>query len=117
VPPHDNETDVEILKTLVSFVEGGSLHVADSIHYEGGLWIVLSWSEPLAEGLIMPSRIIRIDKLRYQKMAAGNHYGVDLVLNEPLPKGLFDGQLPQELASKFDVIERPNIKVRPPTAH
>jgi hypothetical protein len=106
---------MEILKTLVNFIEGGSLHMADTIRYEDGLWIVLSRSEPQAEGLIMPSRIIRIDKLRHQSMAAGNHYGVDFVLNDPLPKGLFDGQIPipQELAGKFDVIARPNI----PTTH
>ena len=44
--------------------------------------------------LIMPTRIIRIDKLPHQEMAARNHYGVDFVLNDPLPKGLFDRQIP-----------------------
>ena len=42
--PMMNEGDMEILQTLVNFIEGGSLHVAKTIRYEGGLWIVLSWS-------------------------------------------------------------------------
>ncbi len=109
------ERDMEVLQTLVTFIEGGSLHVAKTIRYEGGLWIVLSWSQQQADGLIMPTRIIRIDKLPHQEMAAGNHYGVDFVLNDPLPKGLFDRQIaiPQEFEGKFDVVEQPDIKIRP----
>ncbi len=113
------ESDMEVLQTLVTFVEGGSLHVAKTIRYEGGLWIVLSWSQQQADGLIMPTRIIRIDKLPHQKMAAGNHYGVDFILNDPLPKGLFDGQIPipHELEGKFDIVEQPDIKIRPSESH
>jgi hypothetical protein len=106
-----------ILKTLVSFIEGGALHAADTIRYEGGLWIVLTWSKSQTEELVMPTRIIRIDTLRHQTMAAGNHYGVDFVLNEPLPKGLFEDKIPAELVGKYDVVERPDIKVRPSASH
>lgn len=108
---------MQILKTLVSFVEGGALHAADTIRYEGGLWIVSMWSQSEAKELVMPTRIIRIDTLRHQTMAAGNHYGVDFVLNEPLPRGLFDDNIPQELVGKFDVVERPDIKIRPSASH
>jgi hypothetical protein len=108
---------MEILKTVVSFVEGGALHAADTIRYEGGIWIVSVWSQSQAEGLVMPTRIIRIDTLRHQTMAAGNHYGADFVLNEPLPKGLFDAQIPQELVGKFDVVERPDIHIKPSADH
>ncbi len=113
------ESDMEVLQTLVTFIEGGSLHVAKTMRYEGGLWIVLSWSQQQAVGLIMPTRIIRIDKLPRQEMAAGNHYGVDFVLNDPLPKGLFDRQIPipRELEGKFDIVEQPDIKIRPSGSH
>ena len=90
---------------------------ADTIEYEGGLWLVPAWSEPQADGLIYPNRIIRIDKLRHQKMTLGNLYGADYVLNDPLPKGLFESQIPKELEGKFDVRERPNIGIRPPAVH
>jgi len=112
-----NESDMEILKTIVSFIEGGALHEADTIRYEGGLWIVLTWSKSQTEELVMPTRIIRIDTLRHQTMVAGNHYGADFVLNEPLPKGLFEDQIPAELVGKYDVVERPDIKVRPSASH
>jgi hypothetical protein len=56
---------MEILKTLVSLIEGGALHAADTIRYEGGLWIVLTWSKSQTEELVMPTRIIRMDTLRH----------------------------------------------------
>ena len=107
---------MQILKTLF-FFEGGDFVMGDTITHENGLWLVPNWTEPQAGGLIYPSRIIRIDKLRYQKMPIGNPYGADYSLTDPLPKELFDAQIPQELRGKFDVVEGPNIGIRPPAVH
>jgi hypothetical protein len=106
-----------ILRTVVIIAEGGSIYMSDTVSHEGGLWLVPAWSDPQADGLIYPNRLIRIDRLRLQKLAAGNHYGADYVLNDPMPKWLFDHAIPPELEGRFDVIERPNLGFEPPTAH
>jgi hypothetical protein len=36
-------------------------------------------------------------------------YGADYVLNDPVPKAVFDGPLPRELEGQYVVIERPAI--------
>ena len=91
--------------------------MSDAIQYEGGLWLVPLWSEPQTDGLIYPNRLIRMDKLRHQPMPVGNQFGADYTLNVPLPKGLFDPEIPKELEGKFDVVEKPNLGVRPTTFH
>jgi hypothetical protein len=108
----------EIVKVILITAEGGSLGIGTAIHYKGGLWLAPAWSAPQANGLIYPNRLIRIDKLAHQKLPKNNQYGADYGLNVPLPKGLFDAEIPQELKGKFDVLEQPNIGVRPPpTVH
>ncbi len=36
-------------------------------------------------------------------------YPVDFLLNDPMPKAVLDGQIPSETASKYAVIENPDI--------
>jgi hypothetical protein len=107
----------DILTTVVSVFEGGSLTLADTVRYADGLWIALSWSEPQTSGLIYPSRLVRIDRLPYQTLAPNNQWGANFVLNAPLPKALLDPNAPLPTASTYEVLDRPNVGFRPRTGH
>ena len=103
---------MRIFKALVHMIDDGSLGECDVIEYQGRKWLVPSWIESPSEGLTMPKRIIPLDSFAHQEMAPGNPYGVDLVLNAPLPRELFDEEIPQELATRVGAVERPDISIR-----
>jgi hypothetical protein len=99
---------MKISKTLISYREGGSIYMCDTIEHEGKLWLVPHWLESPSEGTKQPTRIIRLDGLQYQRMT-NPAYGADYILNEPLPKAVFEGPLPKELEGQYVAIERPDI--------
>jgi hypothetical protein len=95
---------MKILKTLVKCAEDGSLIIADTIEYEGRLWIVPAWLAGPTKGTEMPARIICVDDLPTTK--PDPKYRVDLALKGPLTKDTLEGRsVPQGLV----VIERPDI--------
>ena len=86
----------------------GSVYKMDTIEHEGQMWLVPEWIDIPGEGWSTPVRIIRLDGLAHQKSA---HRDYDYFLNNPLPKSVFDGEIPTEVESEYVVIENPNIKV------
>jgi hypothetical protein len=54
---------MKILKTLIQRVDDGELLAADTIEYEGKLWIVPEWLAGPTKGTEMPARIICLDNL------------------------------------------------------
>lgn len=56
----------------------------------------------------MPKHIIPIDQFPNQK---ADQPGLDYVVNAGLPRQLFDLEIPKELQSKYQIVERPNIKI------
>lgn len=103
-------TQQKLLKTMVT-LEGDIIRV-DTIEHEGKLWLVPGWIDSPSEGWSSPERIILLDELPHQRMAPGNP--ADWVLNCPMPKAVFAGQIPKQSPYRFVVLERPDIKFHIP---
>jgi hypothetical protein len=84
------------------------VHYGDVIEYDGHFWLVPEWRDNRALGVTMPARIIALASLSYQK--TGN-LPPQFVVNDPIPKCVFDGQIPPEQAHKYIVVERPEIRL------
>lgn len=107
---------MRIYTTMISIsgdpaLENG-LHLADTIEYQGGLWLVPEWSEAPSEGWKKPKRIIRIDKFRHEPMPGP--YPADYLLHETVPKAVLDGNAASALVIGFVVIEAPDISFEIP---
>lgn len=102
---------MKILKTLMPSDEG--LFLCDTIEYEGGLWLVPEWIDGIpSKGYSKPARIIQITYLP----KSGPFGKADFLLQNPLPKGVFEGNVPSELKSVYVVIENPDIVFEIPSA-
>ena len=105
---------MKILKTWMLL--DGEHHLVDTIEYEGKFWLVTEWIDSRSEGWSMPARIILLDVLPHKRVASGNP--ADYVVEYPIPKSVFDGQIPKQSKYKFVVIERPEIRIYfPPGVH
>jgi hypothetical protein len=103
---------MKILKTLMGFSDGdGTMFLADTIEYEGKYWLVPQWLEAPAEGWKRPARIVSLAPLKHQKSTMP---GIDFVLNVPIPKAVFDGEVPTGSGAQYVVIERPDISLPTP---
>jgi len=100
---------MKILKAMV-FADDGSRPplLCDAIEYDSRFWLVPAWLEMPDKAVTMPLRIIPLDLLRHQKVL-GQEF--DLLVNDGLPTQLFEREIPQELRSKFRVVESPDIKI------
>jgi hypothetical protein len=96
-------------KALVIGVEDGTIGKIDGLEYEGKLWIVPQWCDIPAKGVTKPARLIRFDTLPHQ-VTPNSQYGVDFVLNSPIPKELFDLQTPKQAIPGFEFLEMPEIE-------
>jgi hypothetical protein len=95
-----------IKKTLV-WTEDGKIEAVDTIENDKKLWLVPFWSDLPGQKLTRPGRLIRIDSLSYQKNQT--HPNVAFVLNEILPKSLFDPTFSEKQKTQFEVVELPDI--------
>ena len=103
---------MKLLKTLVPFDDG--IYTVDTIKYEGDLWLVPAWiDDKPSKGYSMPARIIRMPALQ----PAGKAVSADYVLANPLPKGVYEGNIPVELENVYVVIDRPDIVVEFPRTY
>jgi hypothetical protein len=91
-------------ETLIQRADDGELLEADTIEYEGRLWIVPEWLAGPTKGTEMPARIICLDNLQTAK--PGPRYWADLVLSIPLSKDFLEGRA---LIQGVAVIEKPDI--------
>src|ERR1700730_6943792 len=95
---------MKILKTLVMREDDGALIAADTIEYEGKLWIVTEWLEGPTKGTEWPARIICLDGLPLGR--PGPQYQMDYALQTPLSKAVLEGRA---VAQGLVVIDRPDI--------
>ena len=104
---------MKILKTLVFFSGDpelqGQICAMDTIEFEGKMWLVPEWLDNREEGFSYPARIILLDTLPHEKSKSPLE---DFLLTDPLPKAVFDGQVPPESELDYVVVERPDIQVR-----
>ena len=82
--------------------------VADTISFEGKLWLVPKWLENPTLGYSTPGRSIRLDNLEYSQ---GWNAGVrDYTLHDALPRSLiYDDPIPLKLRRQYEVRESLNV--------
>jgi len=101
---------MKILKTLIPSEFG--LFLCDTIEYEDHLWLVPEWIDGTpSKGFSKPARIIQITYVP----KSGPFGNADYLLENPLPKGVFEGHVPSKLKNVYVVIENPDITVKTPT--
>ena len=98
------------LRTMFGMDDSGEILIADTIEHEGKLWIVPEWLYAQKEGWQTPARIIQVDCLKHQKMP--DDYPADLLLNNPMPRAVLDGNPSPEQAKQYVVVERPDIRIQ-----
>ena len=105
---------MKIFKTFITFTdaEPGKILKCDTIEFEGKFWLVPEWLEKAAIGEMQPLRIICLDLLPHQKIQRGTP--ADFVLNDPIPKCVFDGEIPPQTTLNFRILESPEIWVEIP---
>jgi hypothetical protein len=97
---------MQIFKALVGS-DDGKIYKVDTIHHEGGLWLVPRWLDVSAKRETKPARLIRMDLLPYQQIESSQP--ADFVLNGYMPKALFDFDAPLKSTLGFEVMELPEI--------
>jgi hypothetical protein len=95
---------MKILTTAV-IIDGG-IQSMDTIEHEGAFWLVPEWLDFPARGVSMPRRIVSLATLRHEKMS-GNP---DFVVGDPVPRFVFDGEIPSQLKHMYIVRDLPEIR-------
>ncbi len=98
---------MEIFKTQVSWVRPKKTLTADTIEYDGKLWIVPKWIEYVAIGRMQPVRIIRLDILPHEKQEPDAPH--DFVLKVAIPRTVYERGVQKKYRSDFEVVESPSI--------
>ena len=96
---------IKVLKVGVGS-GGGAIQECDAIRYDGKLWLVPQWLDEPGRGTTKPRRMIRIDSLPHQPMT-NPAFGLDFILNGPLPKAVLDGVATPEQAAQYEIVELP----------
>ena len=113
--------DVRLFKVIVAITDvgttDGTLETFAAIKHQGAVWLVPKWLPHPEEGYAKPERMIRLDQFRHQifdppASGPGPLTGADFAINEPLPRALFDGELTQQLKSRYVVLDKPDARFR-----
>ena|SRR5450759_1746819 len=78
----------------------------DVIEYDGKYWLVPDWLDNSDRTMSRPTRIVSMEKLRHSQTPGANP---EFVVEDPIPKFVFDGQIPPEQAGTYVVVEYPGI--------
>jgi uncharacterized protein YodC (DUF2158 family) len=106
-------SEPQILKaTVILQSTAHEVHTVDVIEHEGQFWLVPEWYDNQAQGVTMPARIISLATLPHQRGQGSPEF----VVNDPIPKYVFDGHIPPEQAHKYVVQEQPWIRFPIPPA-
>lgn len=98
---------MKILKALVSFEDDNGLYHSDAIERDGTYWLVPHWVGTQPGAKQTPVRLVGLVKFPFQ-LTPGNPMA-DLVLNMPIPRGVYDGRVPPSETSGLVVIETPDL--------
>ncbi len=103
---------MQIYHTLIFFEEGkGEIFTCDTIYYEGKYWLVHTWLDLPDRTRKRPERIVCLSDLEHQPSAQDwKQKGVDFFLNAPLPKSVFDAQIPPHTFSGYTILNFPDVE-------
>lgn len=88
------------------------IHDVDVIEFEGRAWLVPEWLDYRDAKVTMPARIVLLDVIPHSRMKASPQF----VVNGPIPKSVFAGNVPAALEAQYVVIEGPDIRLPIPGA-
>lgn len=109
-PPVEPDEPV-VYRTVVGL--GSSILTVDTIKVGGHFWLVPTWLEHPTENWKMPERIVLLDWLQHQPMGGSKTVGqAQFLVNEPVPKSLFDDARPSSKDPRHVVHLQPNIRMR-----
>jgi hypothetical protein len=96
-----------IIRKAMVVLDSG-LYKSDVIEHDGLFWLVPEWLDLPAQGVTMPRRIVSLATMAHQR-----HEGADpeFVVNNPIPKAVFEGRAPSLLADRYGVQELPEIRI------
>jgi hypothetical protein len=98
-------------------ISDGSLHhvvFMDVIEFDGQFWLVPEWLENTSLGVMKPVRIVSLATVRHSRSRGNPQF----VVEDPIPKAVFEGPSQSSKASGFDVRELPAIQLPiPPALH
>jgi hypothetical protein len=80
----------------------------DVIEHAGQFWLVPEWLDNPTQRVSMPLRIVSLATMSHQRTEGAAQ---EFVVNDPVPKLVFDGQIPPEQSDKFVVVELPDIRI------
>jgi hypothetical protein len=98
--------DPQTFNVLVRF-ENGEMARCAAITYQGNLWLVPKWRRFESEGYVEPERMIRLDQFSYRSFEKPHE--LDFAVDR-IPRGLFDGELSQELKDAYVVLEKSDAR-------
>jgi len=101
---------MKLRKAHVVIAERDGAHLntyMDVIEHAGKSWLVPEWIDHKDEKSISPRRMILLETLPHQELLG---YGPDFVVHNPVPKYVFDGQVPSQEAGTYVVVESPGIR-------
>ena len=98
---------MKIFKTLMAFEGDNKIFNCDTISHEGRMWLVGEWLESPNEGWTTPARLVCLDLLQHQKSDGSS---TDFVLSHPIPKSVFDGQIPTGQEDLYLIMENSGIR-------
>jgi len=78
------------------------------IEYRDEFWLVPEWLDNQTQKLTRPLRIVSLRTIPHQRLPGQIP---EFVVNDPVPKYVFDGQIPPQEASKYVVVEDPDIRI------
>jgi hypothetical protein len=80
----------------------------DVIEHLEKFWLVPEWLDNQVQKVTKPLRIISLETMVHHRMAGGNP---DFLVENPVPSYVFDGRIPPQEASKYVVVEGPDIRI------
>jgi len=88
--------------------DGAHLHTfMDVIEHAGKFWLVPEWIDDQERKSTTPRRMVLLETLPHQQMLG---YGPEFVVHNPVPKYVFDGQVPSQEAGAYVVVESAGIR-------
>lgn len=98
---------MKILKALVSFEGDNGLFQSDAIERDGTYWLVPHWVGTQPGAKQTPVRLVGLVRCPFQ-LTPGSPFG-DLVVEQPIPKAVYEGRAQPTAASGLVVIETPDL--------
>jgi hypothetical protein len=80
----------------------------DVIEYRNEFWLVPEWLDNQVQKSTKPLRIVSLRTIPHQRLPGQIP---EFVVNDPVPKYVFDGRIPPEQAGKYVVVEDPDIRI------